>query len=176
MRCAVLLVTMVTITSSAVVAQDRDAARTDYFRSVAGFFSVPMTEIAILSDWDLPPDEIPVVLFMARRAGISPEALVALRSGGRSWASLADRYLVTASTLHVPIRDEASAGALSVAYSQYRQTPVGGWSTIRLTDADIIALVNVRVIAQALGVSAEEVLRRTASTLTFVELHAQLKR
>ena len=47
----------------------QDAARADYFRSVASFFNLPANEVAILSDWEIAPAEIPVVLFVARRAG-----------------------------------------------------------------------------------------------------------
>jgi hypothetical protein len=176
MKRAVLLVTMLFVASSDVAGQGRDAAREDYFRAVAAFFSLPATEIAILSDWDIPPDEIPVVLFLAQRAGVSPEALVALRISGQSWSTLSDRYRVTASTLHVPVRDEAPAGTLAVVYERYRRTAVGEWNTISLTDADVIGLVNVRLIAQSLGVPAEEVLRRTGLAASFVELYAQLKR
>jgi len=176
MKCPVLLLTTLLTAPWGVAAQGDAAARSDYFRAVAAFFDVPTGEIAILSDWDISPDEIPVALFLAGQAGISPEALVALRSAGQDWPALADRYRVTASTLHLPIRDDASTGALGDLYGRYRATPVGEWSTIPLTDADIITLVVVRVIAQSLGLPAEEVLGRTGSASTFVELYAQLKR
>lgn len=156
--------------------QDIGAARADYFRAVARFFSLPANEVAILSDWEIPADEIPVVLFIARRGGVSPEALVALRGSGRTWSALAERYRVGPAALHVPVPDEATAGRLTTAYAQYRSVPVADWSSIRLSDADIVALVNVRVISQSLGLSAARVLSGTDSAATFVELYAQLKR
>jgi hypothetical protein len=124
----------------------------------------------------MPPDEIPVVLFVARRAGISPEALVALRASGQNWGALTARYSVSATALHVPVPDDAPAGALSGAYELFRSMPVGDWGGIRLSDPHIIGLVNVRVIAQALGLPAESVLGRTREGLTYVALHAQLSR
>ncbi len=42
--------------------------------------------------------------------------------------------------------------------------------------ADIVALVNVRVLAESLGMRPEEITRRTDSAATFVELYAQLIR
>jgi len=156
--------------------QDIDAARADYFRAVARFFSLPANEVAILSDWEIQADEIPVVLFVARRGGVSPEALVALRGAGGSWTSLVERYRVGPAALHVPVPDEAGTGRLAAAYAQYRARPVSEWSSIRLSDADIVGLVNVRVISQSLGLSAARVLAGTDSAPTFVELYAQLKR
>ena len=54
--------------------------------------------------------------------------------------------------------------------------PRSEWSQIRLDDAEIVALVNVRVIAQTLGLSAEEVIRHTGSVSSYVELFEQLSR
>lgn len=157
-------------------AQERAAARVDYFRAVATFFNLPPSEIAILSDWEMSADEIPVVLFMARRAGVSAEALVALRDSGEGWSSLAERYRVRASALHVPVPDDSPTGRLEGAYRRFRSTPVGEWGTITLSDDEIVALVNVRVISQSLGIPAERVLAQTASASTFVELYARLRR
>lgn len=157
-------------------AQQHDAARRDYFRAVAGFFNLPPTEIAILSDWQVPAGEIPVVLFVARRAGVSPEALVALRDSGQGWSDLADRYRVRASAFHVPVGDDADTGRLEEAYRLFRSTPVGEWNTLRLSDDDIVTLVNVRVISQSLGLPAERVMAATAQAISFVELYARLSR
>jgi len=173
---AAFLVTAAFMTASAVTAQDRGAAREDYFRAVAGFFNLPPNEIAILGDWAIPPEEIPVVLFLARRAGVSPEALVALRDAGQSWSVLSERYHVNAAALHVPVRDDAPTGSLSGAYEKYRSVSIADWPTIRLTDGDIIGLVNVRLISQALRIPAERVLGLAGSTRTFIDLYAELAR
>lgn len=157
-------------------AQGADEARRAYFEAVAGHFKLSPNEVAILADWEIAPDEIPAVLFVAGQAGVSPEALVALRRAGRSWDELAVRYRVTASALHVPVREQAPAGALQATYDRYWSTPVGEWSSIRLRHEEVIALVNVRVIAQTLGLSAEEVIGHTGSVGSYVELFAQLSR
>lgn len=174
-RTLAVLVTVLAA-SSAGYAQEPSAARRAYLEAAADFFRVPLDEVAILADWEISLDEIPVVLFVADRAGVSPDALVALRRSGQSWSGLVERYGIDASVLHVPVRDQAAAGALTAAYDRYRATEVVDWSGIRLSDAEIIGLVNVRMIAQSLGLSAEEVIRRTGSTSSYVELFAQLSR
>lgn len=157
-------------------AQQGPAAREAYFEAIAGFFRLPPNEVAILGEWEIRPDEIPAVLFIARQAGVSPEALIALRRSGQGWGQLSQRYGIGAPMLHLPIRDEAPAGALERAYRRYREVPVSDWHTIRLSDGDVIALVNVRVIAESLRLSIEEVVRHTSSTSSYVELFAQLSR
>jgi hypothetical protein len=147
-----------------------------YFRAVASYFQVPASEVAILAHGgDIPPDEIPVVLFVARRGGVSPEAVAALREAGRSWTELAQRFAVGANALHIPLRDPASAGVLSAAYQRYEATPMAQWSSMRLESDEIVALVNVRVLAQMLGMEPDAVARRTGSG-SFVELYAQFLR
>lgn len=161
----------------AEAAQAQDAsARLAYFRAVGDYFDLPASEVSILADWELRPDEIPVALFVASRAGISPEALVALRSSGRSWSELARRYQVSASQLHVPFARPPSAGPLAAAYEQYGGRPVGEWSRIELSDEEIVTLVNVRVLSETLRMPPDTILQRRTSARSFVEVYAQLIR
>lgn len=159
-----------------VEAQERGSgARDAYFRAVAEFFSVPASEVSILGDWQLPPEEIPVALFVANQAGVSPEALVALRRSGKSWSSLAARYQVGAAQLYVPLPNGAEAGVLQAAYDRYREVPASSWSTVSLGDADIVALVNLRVLAQTLHKAPEQVLAAAAGG-DWVAAYARLLR
>jgi hypothetical protein len=174
-RALVVLATLMCAPAGVDALQD-GGAETAYLRAVARYFQIAEGEVSILAHWDLPTEEIPVALFVARRAGVSAEALVALRESGRSWTSLVASYNVGANTLHVPLRDPASAGALTPAYERFRDAPVADWGSLRLDDREIVALVNVRVLSDALGVTPDEVARRTGRSASFVELYAQLLR
>jgi hypothetical protein len=169
----VLLATMVAA-APAVEAQQQSALEQAYFRAVARYFQLPESELVILRNWDVPADEIPVLLFVARRAGVSSEALVALRESGRSWTDLSARYQIGARALHVPIHDTAATGRLGPLYATFSETPVDRWGTIPLSSEDIVALVNVRVLSQSLGLPPDDIMRLTADTLSFVELYARL--
>ena len=171
----VLLATLMCVPVG-IDARQESAAERAYLRAVARYFEVPESEVAILAHWDLPADEIPVALFIARRAGVSAEALVALRESGRTWTSLSASYNVGATTMHVQLRDQGSAGVLSRVYESYRQTPVAEWSSIRLDDREIVALINVRVLAESLRLAPDDVARHTGSSVSFVDLYAQLLR
>lgn len=161
--------------ATAVSSQESQSQRA-YFRAVASYFQVPESEVGILAHGgDIPADEIPVVLFVARRGGVSAEAVAALRESGRSWTELAQRFGVGANALHVPLRDPSAAGTLSAAYQRFAATPMPQWSSLRLESDEIVALVNVRVLAQALGVEPDAVARRTGA-MSFVDLYAQFLR
>lgn len=130
-----------------------------YYRAVGDHFQVSFQEVSILSEWQLAPDEVPVVLFLASRGGISPDAVVALRRGGRGWAELASRYGVGAEDFHVPLGGGAAVGSLDRAYEQYEATPAASWGGIVLSDDEIVGLVNVRVLSEAANVSGARVLQ-----------------
>ena len=105
-----------------------------------------MSELEILREWSLPPDEIPVILFVADRTGVVPEALVALRRSGESRTRLAERYGVGAPELHVPVPDQAATGPLTSVYQSFRDLPASRWREIPLAAEDIVALVNLRLL------------------------------
>jgi len=174
-HAACLLATM-SFAAAATEAQQPSSTEQAYFRAVARYFQISESELVILRNWDVPAEEIPVVLFVARRAGISSEALVALRQSGRSWTDLSERYQIGARALHVPIHDPAATGRLGPLYVRFQETPVERWGSIPLTSDDIVALVNVRVLSQSLGLPPDEIMRRTANATSFVDLYAQLIR
>jgi hypothetical protein len=89
---------------------------------------------------------------------------------------LAARYQIGASALHVPLHDPASAGRLTALYDTFSDTPVARWADISLSAEDIIALINVRILSQSLGLPPDEIMGRTSTAASFVELYAQLIR
>jgi hypothetical protein len=168
---------MVAVVSAADVSAAQDVTQRAYLRAVAGYFQVSETEIAILGHGGgVPAEEIPVVLFIARRGGVSPEAVVALREAGRPWPELAQRFGVGANALHVPMSDAAQMGTLGPLYERFRVTPVDQWPTMRLDGVDIVALVNVRVLSQALGIPPDQIAQRTGTVPAFVDLYATFLR
>lgn len=171
-----VMTTLAVLLGSALpaAAQEGPAARQAYFRAVADFFQVSRDEIAILGEWNLPPDEIPVVLFVAQRAGVSPEALVALRRSGWEWGDLARRYHLDASHFHVSLPEGAPAGVLAGAYESYRGVQPDQWRTLSLSDTEIVTLVNLRLVSQTLRMPAEEVLARIRPGESFVSLYDAL--
>lgn len=173
-RAMIAALAVALITAPGIGGQERRAGVRDaYFRAVAEFFGLPRSEVSILGDWQIPPDEIPVVLFLAHHAGISAEAIVALRRSGKAWSELAGRYEVGPAQFYVPIPEGASAGILQGAYDRYRSIPISGWGRVALTDRDIVSLVNLRMLQQTLHVPPEDVLA-VARAGSWLDVYARL--
>jgi len=128
-----------------------------YYQAVAGYFQVAPEEVAILGEWDLRAEEVPVVLFVAGRAGVPPDIVVSLRRGGSSWSDVAGRYRMDATAFYVPFNN-GDGGSLSRAFRAYSQTPERDWGGILLEDGEIVSLVNIRVLSQDLALAPARVL------------------
>jgi hypothetical protein len=163
--------------ATGVQAQGVDSAtREAYFRAVGEYFEVPLQEVTIVSGWDLSPDEVPVVFFLAQRAGVSPDALIGVRRGGRPWADVAGRFGLGPRAFHIPFPEDADLGSLARAYGEFRRRSPGEWGQVRLEDIDIVALVNLRVLADQTGVPPLQVLRTRERAGSFLSCYPLLIR
>jgi len=161
---------------SPALGQDVDpGVREAYFRALAEHFEVPIGEVAIVGDWELEPDEVPVVLFLSRNAGVSPDALIGLRRSGRPWREVASRFGLGARSFHISLPEDAPLGYLSRAYGEFRARPSRDWNQIELNDPEIIALVNLRVLSEQVGVTPLRVLQSREEAGSFVAGFASLR-
>jgi hypothetical protein len=143
---------------------------------VGEYFDIPIQEVTIISEWDLSPDEVPVVLFVSQRGGVSPDALIGVRRGGRPWTDVANRFGVGPSSFHLPFPDTAQLGSLTRAYGEFRGRPARDWAQVRLDDSDIVTLVNLRVLAEATGAPPLQVLRMREEAGSFLAAYFRLIR
>ncbi len=171
-----LLLPMGGMAPSPTLGQEVDpGVREAYFRAVAEHFEVPIGEVAIVGDWELDPDEVPVVLFLSSRAGVSPDALIGLRRSGRLWREVASRFGLGVRSFHIPLPEDTPLGPLSRAYGEFRGRPSHEWNQIELDDPEIISLVNLRVLSEEVGVSPLRVLQSWEDAGSFVAGFASLR-
>jgi hypothetical protein len=160
--------------SSAWAQGGESGVREAFFRAVGEHFGVEVEEVGIIGEWDLAPDEVPVVLFLAQKAGVSPDALIGLRRGGRLWQEVAGRFGIEPRDFHLPLPGGVGLGPLAAAYEQFRGTPPQEWSGIRLEDGDVVALVNLRVLSEQTGVPPLTVLTLYTEAGSFMAAYSLL--
>lgn len=146
-----------------------------FFHALGNHFQVSLREIRIIADWDLSPDEVPVVLFLSRRAGVSPDALAGFRREGREWLAVASVFGVGPRTLHLDLPREGDLGVLEEVYRQFRSLPTRGWDRIRLGDEEIVTLVNLRVLSRELELSPLDILRTKEEAGSFALSYTLLR-
>jgi len=152
------------------------AARQAWFQAVADHFEISVREVEILADSRMTDDEIPLVLLLARRAGVSTDALVAFHRGGRGWVEIAARYGMGAADFHLPLAESAPAGPLEEVYERYRAVPPSQWNQIELDDEDLVRLADLAFVTAYLRVSAGEVLDQVVRGGSFEASYVALAR
>jgi hypothetical protein len=55
-----------------------------FFLAVGDYYRVPQREVIMIRERGIPPYEVPVVLFIAKRAHVAPEVIMNLRLGGNT--------------------------------------------------------------------------------------------
>ncbi len=144
-----------------------------FLRAVGEHFGTPQSEVRVLTRWGLSVREIPVVLRLAKRAGVSPDVVVAQRRRGDGWMEIARGYSVHAGDFHVPI--DGSAGFLGSAYERYGDRPASQWRDISLSDAEVVGLVNLRFLSRALDVRPGRVVEAMGDGADIVGAFTRLK-
>ena len=134
-----------------------DPDETAFLRAVSQHFGTPRSEVLVLSRWGVSAKEIPVVLRLSKRAGVSPDVVVARRRHGDGWMEIAQGYSVHAGDFHVPI--DGSTGFLGAVYERFNARSASEWREISLSDAEVVGLVNVRFLSRALGLSPGRVVK-----------------
>lgn len=150
-RIAVVAVGLAALPSPmhAQVTSSDASARQAYMEAVARHYHVSLAEIDVLSDLVGNAEDVPVLLFIASRAGVTPDVLGTLRRRGAGWDALARRFQVDPSSLVVPLGGDMAPRGLERVYLAYRRDARG----LVLEDEEVVALVHLRMLAAILETS-----------------------
>jgi hypothetical protein len=144
----------------------------DFHVAVANYYHVPEREVVVIRERRISDDELPIVLFMAREARVSPSRVVALRESGRSWWSI---------SVHLGLRPEAYYVPLSVtpgppygkAYGHFKK-PRHKWNTIVMSDSDVMHLVHLRFLSEHYHIAPERVVDVRSRHRNVMAVHADI--
>ena len=144
----------------------------DFHVAVANYYRVPEREVIVIRERRIPDHEIPVALFIARHAGVTPSRIVDLRLRGDSWWDISVRFGLGAEVFYVPVA-VTPGPPYGRAYGYYKK-PRRQWNTIVLTDDDIVNLVELRFLSEYYGVPPERVIEVRGRHGDFVAVHAEV--
>ena len=146
----------------------------DFHVAVANYYAVPEREVIVIRERRIPDDEIPVALFIARRASVPWARVVDMRLRGDSWWNISVRLGLGPEIYYVPVA--VSAGPpYGRALGHYKKKHRKQWSTIVLDDADIVNLVELRFLSEHYGAPPERIIELRGHDRDFVAIHADLR-
>lgn len=128
-----------------------------FYLGVSNYYHVPQERVIYARDRSIPDDEIPVVFFLATRGNVGPDVIIQQRLGGMSWMDISLGLHLSPAIFYVPV--SAHPGPpYGRAYGYYKKYPRSQWNKIRLPDADLVNMVNLRFVSEHYGYTAKEVM------------------
>jgi len=116
------------------------------FRSGLGtYFGMPEDQILSVNQRGLSPSEVPVALFIANRARVSPAMVADLRLRGLRWHDIMHHFGLSPGIFYVPV------DRYSGPYSQMYRYPVSRWDNLSLSDEDYVNLANLKFMTDQYG-------------------------
>ena len=177
----VLVASLVTLAPS--IGADRAFAQTafsvsaqigDFHVAVANYYQVPEREVIVIRERRIPDDEIPVALFIARHAGVPWTRVVDMRLHGTSWWDISVRLGVSPDVYYVPVA-VVSGPPYGRALGHYKNKHRKQWSTIVLSDADVVNLVELRFLSEHYHVAPERIIELRGKDRDFVAINYEVR-
>ncbi|MEW5796794.1 MAG: hypothetical protein AB1772_10595 [Candidatus Zixiibacteriota bacterium] len=151
-----------------------DGGIRSFYLAIGDHYRVPEREVVVVRERSIPDDQLPVVFFLARYAKVEPGVIVKLRLSGQSWMDIALHYHLSPEIFYVQF-DHDPGPPFGKAWGHYKKRDRGEWGKIRLADADIVNVVNLKFVSEHYGCTPAEVVKMRAKGDNFVSIHKQVK-
>ena len=146
----------------------------DFHVAVANYYHVPEREVIVIRERRIPDDEIPVALFIARHAGVPWTRVVDMRLHGDSWWDISVRLGVSPEVYYIPVA-VAPGPPYGRALGHYKNKHRKQWSTIVLSDADVVNLVELRFLSEHYHVAPERIIELRGKDRDFVAINYEVR-
>ena len=141
-----------------------------FYLAVGDYYRVPEARVTYVKQhYRVHDEELPVVFFLASRAHVDPSVVIDLRYRQRmSWLNITLHYGLTPEIYYVPV--QRVGPPYGNAYGHYKKHGKD-YRKVRLADADVVNLVNLRFMSEYHGVAAEVVMDRRGRGERFVVMN-----
>jgi hypothetical protein len=146
----------------------------DFHVAVSNYYHVPQREVVVIRERRIRDEELPVVLFIAQRARVTPATIVDMRLRGMSWWDISVRYGIRPEVYYVPVA-VAPGPPYGKAWGHYKKSRKH-WDTIVLADDDVVNLVHVRFLSDYYGVPPDRVIEVRGHHPDFVAVNYEVAR
>ncbi|KAB2951118.1 MAG: hypothetical protein F9K18_14585 [Thermoanaerobaculia bacterium] len=145
----------------------------DLHRAVRESLGLPEPLIVRLLEQGAPHEHLPVIGFLARELAQPPEVIFDLHRSGVSFLDISLRFGRGPEIFYVPFAADPGP-PYGKAWGYYKKTPRARWSSIRLTDVDVVNFVNVRVCHDHYGVGYDRIVAQRRKGKGFADVHRAL--
>ncbi len=148
-----------------------DEALSGFFLAIGDYYKTFQGEVVIIRKRGVPPDEIPVVLSLAKKAHAAPEIIVDFRLRDNTWLYTTFHFGLGPEIFYVPAAAMVSDPVYGKVYGYYMRKPKREWKTIVLSDADIINLANLKLLSEYYRYPPEKIIKMRSGGKGFVHIN-----
>ncbi|HMK61076.1 MAG TPA: hypothetical protein VK452_08015 [Dissulfurispiraceae bacterium] len=142
-----------------------------FYHAASDYYRIPEHEIVIIRERKIRDEEVPVVLFIARKARVPYAGVLDMRDRGMSWMDITRYYRLNPEIYFAPARG-SEGSPYGKAYGYYKKDLRNGG----LDDSEIVNLVNIRFISRRYGFPPEGIIRMRSAGRSFVIIHEEIMR
>ncbi len=150
----------------------------DFYLAVGDYYHVaPQVVVEVRDRYRVPDEELPVVYFLAAQAHVEPATIISLRVRKMSWFDIAFQYHLSPGIFFVPVSVERIGPPYGRAYGYYRKHGRSGdWRDARLSDREVVDLVNLRFMSDYYRMPPENVIRLRDQHSQFVVINDEIRK
>jgi hypothetical protein len=146
-----------------------------FYLAIGEHYQVPEKQIVVVREKNIPDEEMPVVFFLARKSGVTPDVIIKLRLSGNTWMDITTHYGLTAEVFYVPVTVDPGP-PYGKAYGHFKKHKKSQWGSIRLSDVEVINFVNLKFISDYYQCPADDVIGMRQKGTNFVDINAAVKK
>jgi len=146
-----------------------------FYLAIGNYYKAPEKEIMVVKKRNIPDEDLPVVFFLARNAGVAPKAIIDLRLKGKTWMQITLHYGLDPGIYYVPVK-VVKGPPYGKALGHFKNKPKNKWKEIVFDDIEIVNLVNLRFISEYHGYSADEIIKMRAKGKNFMLINDNIKK
>jgi hypothetical protein len=150
---------------------DEDGIRS-FHLAIGEHYGVKEKEVIVVRDQKIPDEDLPVVFFLSKHARVTPDVIVRLRLSGNTWMQIATQFDLGPDLFYVQF-DKDPGPPYGKAWGRFKKHKRSDWHKVRLVDADIINLVNLKFAVAYYGCSPYDVVKMRGKGNGFAKFHKQ---
>jgi hypothetical protein len=152
-----------------------DGKLRSFYLAVGDYYGHPGREVAAAKErYRLRDEELPVLYFLAARARVGPSAVIDFRVQGMSWLDITFHYGLTPEIFFVPVTVQKVGPPYGKAYGHYNKyRPNKEWKKIKLSDHEVVDLVNLRFISEHYHLRPEAVMEMRGRGKSYLTINQE---
>lgn len=151
-----------------------DSSLNSFHLSAGDYYGASHADLTFIHRSGISDNEMPVALFIATSGSISVNTIVNLRLKGLSWFDISLRYNVGPERYYVPFKRDPGP-PYGKAWGYYKNKPKKKWKTIKLSDSDLVNMVNVKFMSKHYGISPGEVAKQRGKGKKFKDINSNIR-